>query len=164
MARAPLPAAAVLTAREIAEMWTDEIGVPAEAIVRMLLLFAVNHDRAQEGLEPLADLAGPNDFLTIPPSPERPIPTELLREFAAANGWPMPTQWDAGGQRRGRGRPSRKDEILRRFRQRSDEGLVNLEGSLKEATNDLREEFPDYKGSTIEDIIRHEFRALQKAR
>lgn len=172
MARAPrLTGIAELSIGEIGSLLAGETGFARSLVERQLKLFFLNKQRAEGDQPPIVRFSD-LEWGEGVPSTDALMTREMLEEFCAERDWPPPAFWTDAAEppseesvtSRRPGRPSRKDEILQRFGERAEEGLVDFDGTLGKEANALAEIFPDYRPRSIERFISNKFRELKAAR
>lgn len=164
MARVSLNSVRILTLREIAEMWAPEAQVPVSMMLRELRLAAVNLPRRWEGLDHISPDT-PDDQL---PDPDKKVDRQWLIEFCDKQGWKEPSFWRCKEDKRERGRPSMRSEILNELARRAAAG--ELADTLAAETRHLlewaEETHSGHPGrprnaKSIEPIIRHNYHVLR---
>lgn len=153
-----------LTIKEIADLWSPEIGVKASIIERELRLAKINLPRIKAGLELIAVF--PEEL----PSAEEIITRDELDDFCEKEGhWPRPVFWFGGEVRQPGfvGRPSIMPAIVQELKKTAE--ADELQDSLAAQARTLHAwaigVFPGQQTPTpkaIENGIRGYFRSLKK--
>jgi hypothetical protein len=100
-------------------MWAPEAQIPASLMLRELRLAAVNIPRRWEGLDHIAPDT-PDDQL---PNPDQKVDRQWLVEFCdKQEGWREPSFWRDKEDKRDRGRPTMRLEILDEMARRASAG------------------------------------------
>jgi hypothetical protein len=152
------------TIKEIADLWSPEIGVPASIIERELRLAKINLPRIKEGLELIAVF--PEEL----PSAEEIITRDELDDFCEKEGhWPRPVFWFGGEVRPPSfpGRPSIMAAIVQELEKtaRAGELQPTLAAQARTLNKWAKDVFPGAHTptpKTIENGIRGYFRSLKK--
>ncbi|MEP2943136.1 MAG: hypothetical protein ABJO72_05005 [Hyphomicrobiales bacterium] len=151
------------TIRQLAEKWAEISDQDAEFITSEMQLAWLNLQRMEDGLPMLApEEIPPYDEL---PSPNERINKDWLLEFCDKQDWPYPKFWSDDNEPeavRPQGRPSIKQEVVNRFRERANAGLTKetISEEAREVEYALRrlniyDNIPEAK--TIQGHIRDEF-------
>ena len=162
-----LQAVRFLTIREIAELWSPELGIPQPIVERELQISIINlapdRDWREEGL--IDEIPTDED---LPPVTLR-IGPEHIRTFCEKQGppWSPPTFWFVPdvAERRGRGRPTQMHELLEEMEERARRG--ELEDNVTDEARCLQawavaSGLPEYATSSIRSKISNRYQELKR--